>query len=45
MSAFDTAPEPGQLMPSGGFARPVRARKGELHAGFRPLGGVAAQFV
>ena len=38
--------EPGNIMLSGSFIRPVWAEKGDtLHADFGPLGSVAVQFV
>ncbi len=43
---FGTVLEPGHLMLSGSFTRPVWAAKGDtLHADFGPLGSVAVQFV
>jgi 2-oxo-hept-3-ene-1,7-dioate hydratase len=43
---FGQALEPGHLMLSGSFTRPVWANKGDtLHADFGPLGGVAVQFI
>lgn len=43
---FGTVLEPGHLMLSGSFTRPVWADKGDtLHADFGPLGSVAVQFV
>ena len=43
---FGTVLEPGHLMLSGSFTRPVWADKGDtLHADFGPLGAVAVQFV
>jgi 2-oxo-hept-3-ene-1,7-dioate hydratase len=43
---FGTVLEPGHLMLSGSFTRPVWANKGDtLHADFGPLGSVAVQFV
>jgi 2-oxo-hept-3-ene-1,7-dioate hydratase len=43
---FDTVLEPGHILLSGSFTRPVWAEKGDtLHADFGPLGGVAVQFV
>jgi len=43
---FGTVLEPGHLMLSGSFTRPVWAEKGDtLHADFGPLGSVAVQFV
>ena len=43
---FGTVLEPGHLMLSGSFTRPVWANKGDtLHADFGPLGAVAVQFV
>lgn len=43
---FGTVLEPGHLMLSGSFTRPVFAAKGDtLHADFGPLGSVAVQFI
>ena len=43
---FGTVLEPGHLMLSGSFTRPVWADKGDtLHADFGPLGAVTVQFV
>jgi 2-oxo-hept-3-ene-1,7-dioate hydratase len=43
---FGTVLEPGHVMLSGSFTRPVWADKGDtLHADFGPLGAVAVQFV
>ncbi|MEW6256223.1 MAG: 2-oxo-hept-4-ene-1,7-dioate hydratase [Pseudomonadota bacterium] len=43
---FGTVLEPGHLMLSGSFTRPVFAAKGDtLHADFGPLGAVAVQFI
>lgn len=43
---FGTVLEPGHIMLSGSFTRPVWADKGDtLHADFGPLGSVAVQFV
>lgn len=43
---FGTVLEPGHLMLSGSFTRPVWAEPGDtLHADFGPLGSVAVQFV
>jgi 2-oxo-hept-3-ene-1,7-dioate hydratase len=43
---FGTVLEPGHIMLSGSFTRPVVAEKGDtLHADFGPLGSVAVQFV
>ncbi len=43
---FGTVLEPGHIMLSGSFTRPVWAAKGDtLHADFGPLGAVAVQFV
>ncbi|HSI41362.1 MAG TPA: 2-oxo-hepta-3-ene-1,7-dioic acid hydratase [Xanthobacteraceae bacterium] len=43
---FGTVLEPGHLMLSGSFTRPVWAAKGDtLHADFGPLGSVAVQFI
>lgn len=42
---FGTVLEPGHIMLSGSFTRPVWADKGDtLHADFGPLGAVAVQF-
>ncbi len=42
---FGTVLEPGHVMLSGSFTRPVMADKGDtLHADFGPLGSVAVQF-
>lgn len=42
---FGTVLEPGHIMLSGSFTRPVWAAKGDtLHADFGPLGGLAVQF-
>jgi 2-oxo-hept-3-ene-1,7-dioate hydratase len=46
LAPFDVTLEPGHMMLSGAFTRPVWAKKGDtLHADFGPLGGVAVQFV
>lgn len=46
LGPFGTVLEPGHLMLSGSFTRPVWAKKGDtLHADFGPLGSVAVQFV
>jgi len=46
LAPFDITLEPGHMMLSGSFTRPVWAQKGEtLHADFGPLGSVAVQFV
>jgi len=43
---FGTVLEPGHIVLSGSFTRPVWADKGDtLHADFGPLGGLAVQFV
>ncbi len=43
---FGTVLEPGHIMLSGSFTRPVWAAKGDtLHADFGPLGSLAVQFV
>jgi 2-oxo-hept-3-ene-1,7-dioate hydratase len=43
---FGTVLQPGHVMLSGSFTRPVWANKGDtLHADFGPLGSVAVQFV
>ncbi len=45
LGPFGTRLEPGHLMLSGSFTRPVWAKKGDtLHADFGPLGSVAVQF-
>jgi 2-oxo-hept-3-ene-1,7-dioate hydratase len=45
LAPFSTALEPGHMMLSGSFTRPVWANKGDtLHADFGPLGSVAVQF-
>lgn len=45
LAPFDTVLEPGHLMLSGSFTRPVWAAKGDtLHANFGSLGSVAVQF-
>lgn len=46
LAPFDITLQPGHLMLSGSFTRPVWANKGDtLHADFGPLGSVAVQFV
>lgn len=46
LAPFGQVLEPGQMLLSGSFTRPVWARKGDtLHADFGPLGSVAVQFV
>ncbi len=46
VAPFGTVLEPGHIMLSGSFTRPVWADKGDtLHADFGPLGGVAVQIV
>ena len=46
VGVFGTVLEPGSVMLSGSFTRPVWADKGDtLHADFGPLGSVAVQFV
>jgi 2-oxo-hept-3-ene-1,7-dioate hydratase len=46
LAPFDVTLEPGHMMLSGSFTRPLWAKKGDtLHADFGPLGGVAVQFV
>lgn len=46
LAPFDVTLQPGDLMLSGSFTRPVHAKKGDtLHADFGPLGSVALQFV
>ncbi len=45
LAAFDATLEPGHMLLSGSFTRPVWARKGDtLHADFGPLGSVSVQF-
>ncbi len=45
LAAHGTQLEPGAMMLSGSFTRPVWAKKGDtLHADFGPLGSVAVQF-
>jgi len=45
LAPFDVTLEPGHLMLSGSFTRPVWADKGDtLHADFGPLGSVAVKF-
>ncbi|MBB6262584.1 2-oxo-hept-3-ene-1,7-dioate hydratase [Paenochrobactrum gallinarii] len=46
LAQFGDGLEPGQMILSGSFTRPVWAAKGDtLHADFGPLGSVAVQFV
>lgn len=46
LAPFGVTLEPGHLLLSGSFTRPVWADKGDtLHADFGPLGSVAVQFV
>jgi 2-oxo-hept-3-ene-1,7-dioate hydratase len=46
VAPFGTVLEPGHIMLSGSFTRPVWAAKGDtLHADFGPLGGISVQFV
>jgi 2-oxo-hept-3-ene-1,7-dioate hydratase len=46
LGSLGTALEPGHVVLSGSFIRPVWAQKGDtLHADFGPLGGVTVQFV
>ncbi len=46
LAPFDVILQPGHLMLSGAFTRPVWAEKGDtLHADFGPLGSVAVQLV
>ncbi len=46
LAPFGTVLEPGHMMLSGSFTRPVWAAKGDtLHADFGPLGSVSVQFV
>ena len=46
LAPFDVTLQPGHLMLSGAFTRPVWAEKGDtLHADFGPLGSVAVQLV
>ena len=46
LAPFDVTLEPGHMLLSGSFTRPVWAKKGDtLHADFGPLGSVAVQFV
>jgi 2-oxo-hept-3-ene-1,7-dioate hydratase len=46
LAPFGGVLEPGNIMLSGSFIRPVWAERGDtLHADFGPLGGVAVQFV
>lgn len=45
LAPFDTVLEPGHMMLSGSFTRPVWAGKGDtLHADFGPLGSVSVRF-
>ena len=45
LAPFDITLEPGHMMLSGSFTRPVWAAPGDtLHADFGPLGGVAVKF-
>jgi 2-oxo-hept-3-ene-1,7-dioate hydratase len=46
VAPFGVTLEPGHMMLSGSFTRPVWASKGDtLHADFGPMGGVSVQFV
>jgi len=46
LGRFDITLQPGHIMLSGSFIRPVWANKGDtIHGDFGPLGGVAVQFV
>ncbi len=46
LAPFDVTLEPGHIMLSGSFIRPVWAERGDtLHADFGPLGDVSIQFV
>lgn len=46
LAPFGTVLEPGHMMLSGSFTRPVWAAKGDtLHADFGPLGSVSVQFI
>jgi len=46
LAPFDVTLEPGHMLLSGSFTRPVWAKKGDtLNADFGPLGSVAVQFV
>ncbi|MFK5980505.1 MAG: fumarylacetoacetate hydrolase family protein [Rhizobiaceae bacterium] len=46
LASFDVTLEPGHMLLSGSFTRPVWANKGDtLHADFGSLGSVAIQFV
>ena len=46
LGAFGTAMEPGHMVLSGSFTRPVWAKRGDtLHADFGALGSVAVQFI
>ena len=46
VAPFGTVLEPGHVVLSGSFTRPVWAAKGDtLHADFGPLGSLAVQFV
>lgn len=45
LAPFGTTLEPGHMILSGSFTRPVWAKKGDtLHADFGPLGGVSVHF-
>ena len=46
LARFDITLQPGHIMLSGSFTRPVWAQKGDtLHADFGTLGTVSVQFV
>ena len=46
LAPFDVTLQPGHLLLSGSFTRPVWAHRGDtLHADFGELGGVAVTFV
>lgn len=46
LAPYDITLEPGHMMLSGSFTRPVWADKGDtLHADFGPLGSVSVQFI
>ncbi|MFM9970680.1 MAG: 2-oxo-hepta-3-ene-1,7-dioic acid hydratase, partial [Burkholderiales bacterium] len=46
IGVFGERLEPGQVMLSGSFIRPIWAQKGDtVHADFGPLGGLSVQFV
>ena len=46
LARFDITLQPGHIMLSGSFVRPVWVNKGDtIHGDFGPLGGVAVQFV